>query len=228
MACSRKYLACFLTLVFSFFSRDSFSKDHGSTQSHGFYEKCGISLSFPKILDSVVNYQINPCLDSYIGKNGATLPLGMFLGGGQNPSALENLPMLHIYRRNLDIAMASSNGSGIRGTEKGVVSSTTSSVERECGLSRRTTISKIRGSNWRGWIAEDFYKKNTSFESPPEYCETFDEKNRCIRLIIGNNKETITMAQYCFVRRHEDFDLDAGLSYGIFMEVVNSIKLLDE
>ncbi len=228
MGYSGKYFSYFMVLTFLLFSEYSVSRDRGSTQSRGFYEKCGISLSIPKILEVVVNYQINPCLGSYIEENGATLPLGMFFGGGQNSSAFENLPMLHIYRRNLNSALAAADGGGISGIKKGVVNSTADSIEKECGLSRRTGVSEIRGSNWHGWVAEDFYKKNTDLKSRPEYCERFDVKNRCIRLIIGNNKETVEMSQYCFVRRDEDFDLDVGLSYNIFMELVNSIKLLDE
>lgn len=225
---SKRCLACILIMGFLFFSRYSVSKDRESAQRYGFYEGCGISLSFPKNLDPVVNYQIKPCLDSYVEENGATLSLGIFLRGGQSASTVENLPSLHIYRQNLDVALSRANGSGMRRTAKGVVNSMTNSVGSECGLSQKTSISKIRGANWIGWVAEDFYKKQNDLKPPPEYCERFDVKNRCIRLILGNDKEVITMSQYCLVRRDENFDLDSGLSYRIFMDIIKSIKLIDE
>jgi hypothetical protein len=47
-------------------------------------------------------------------------------------------------------------------------------------------------------------------------------------MIIGNSTMGATMAQYCLIRKPEDFDLDAGLSYDVFMEMVKSLRFIEE
>ncbi|WP_174994454.1 hypothetical protein OHZ10_15600 [Burkholderia arboris] len=154
--------------------------------------------------------------------------IGSLVGGQKNPGLLEKLPALHIYRRDLDHVLASSNGSGLRRVANGSVISTSELEGGECGLSGVAHISEVVGANWSGWIAEDFYKNGRDIASSRDHCERFDNRHRCIRLIIGNAKETVTMSRYCLVRRGGDFDLDEGLSDEIFMEILKSIKLLEE
>ncbi|WP_423379882.1 hypothetical protein [Burkholderia sp. LMG 32019] len=206
----------------------SISEGHVSMRRYGFYQNCGLSLSLPGALAPVADYEVSPCVDSYREQNGATMLIGSLVGGRKNPNLLEKLPALHIYRRDLDSVLTSLNGSGLRRIANGSVISTSEFEEKECGLSGVTHISEVAGANWRGWIAEDSYKNNRGAVSSPDYCGKFDNQHRCIRLIIGNAKETVAMSQYCLVRRGGDFDLDAGLSYDIFMEILESIKLLEE
>lgn len=195
---------------------------------YGFYQNCGLSLSLPSVLAPVVDSEVSPCANSYREQSGATMLIGSLVGGRKNPDLLEKLPALHIYRRDLDHVLNSLNGSGLRRIANGSVISTSELEEAECGLSGAAHISEIAGANWSGWIAEDFYKNNQGIASSRGHCERFDNRHRCIRLVIGNVKETVAMSQYCLVRRDGDFDLDDGLSYEIFMEILKSVKLLEE
>ncbi|NTX48240.1 hypothetical protein HT749_33165 [Burkholderia cepacia] len=197
-------------------------------QRYGFYQNCGLSLSLPSVLAPVVDSEVSPCANSYREQSGATMLIGSLVGGRKNPDLLEKLPALHIYRRDLDHVLNSLNRSGLRRIENGSVISTSELEEAECGLSGAAHISEIAGANWSGWIAEDFYKNNQGIASSRGHCERFDNRHRCIRLVIGNVKETVAMSQYCLVRRDGDFDLDEGLSYEIFMEILKSVKLLEE
>ncbi|WP_272546121.1 hypothetical protein PPH94_015900 [Burkholderia cepacia] len=196
-------------------------------QRYGFYQNCGLSLSLPSVLAPVVDSEVSPCVNSYREESGATMLIGSLVGGRKNPDLLEKLPALHIYRRDLDHVLNSLNGIGLRRIANGSVISTSELEEAECGLSGVAHISEVAGGNWSGWIAEDFYKSR-DVASSRDHCERFDNRHRCIRLVIGNAKETVAMSQYCLVRRDGDFDLDEGLSYEIFMEILKSIKLLEE
>ncbi|MDN7900020.1 hypothetical protein [Burkholderia cepacia] len=197
-------------------------------QRYGFYQNCGLSLSLPSVLAPVVDSEVSPCANSYREQSGATMLIGSLVGGRKNPDLLEKLPVLHIYRRDLDHVLNSLNGSGLRRIANGSVISTSELEEAECGLSGAAHISEIAGANWSGWIAEDFYKNNQGIASSRGHCGRFDNRHRCIRLVIGNVKETVAMSQYCLVRRDGDFDLDEGLGYEIFMEILKSVKLLGE
>lgn len=219
-------ISCLSVIICLLFFGPSISEGRESMRRYGSYQNCGLSLSLPKALAPVVDYAARPCVGSYREQNGATMLIGSLVGGRKNPNLLEKLPALHIYRRDLDSVLTSINGSGLRRIANGSVISISEFEEKECGLSGATHISEVVGANWRGWVAEDFYKNNRGVVSNPDYCERFDGRHRCIRLIVGNAKETVAMSQYC--RRGGDFDLDAGLSYDIFMEILESIKLLEE
>lgn len=224
----RRCISCLSVIICFLFFGLSISEGRESMRRYGSYQNCGLSLSLPKPLAPVADYEVSPCVDSYREKNGATMLIGSLVGGRKNPNLLEKLPALHIYRRDLDSVLTSINGSGLRRIANGSVISTSEFEEKECGLSGATHISEVAGANWRGWIAEDSYKNNRGVVSSHDYCGKFDSRHRCIRLIVGNAKETVAMSQYCLVRRGGDFDLDAGLSYDIFMEILESIKLLEE
>ncbi|VWC38892.1 hypothetical protein BAR24066_06821 [Burkholderia arboris] len=215
-------------IIFVFLFGLPVSEGSESTQHYGFYQNCGLSLSLPTILAPIADSEASPCANSYREQSGATMLIGSLVGGQKNPGLLEKLPALHIYRRDLDHVLASSNGSGLRRVANGSVISTSELEGGECGLSGVAHISEVVGANWSGWIAEDFYKNGRDIASSRDHCERFDNRHRCIRLIIGNAKETVTMSRYCLVRRGGDFDLDEGLSDEIFMEILKSIKLLEE
>lgn len=214
-------------IVFLFLFGLPVSEGSESMQHHGFYQNCGLSLSLPRILAPVADSEARPCANSYREQSGATMLIGSLVGGLKNPGLLEKLPALHIYKRDLDHVLTSLNGSGLRRIANGSVISTSELEEAECGLSGVAHISEIAGVNWSGWIAEDFYKSR-GVASNRDCCGRFDNRHRCIRLVIGNVKETVAMSQYCLVRRDGDFDLDEGLSYEIFMEILKSVKLLEE
>ncbi|WP_416268534.1 hypothetical protein SD235_16385 [Burkholderia cepacia] len=223
-----RYFSRFSVIIFLFLLGLPASEGSEPMQRHGFYQNCGLSLSLPSVVAPVVDSEVSPCANSYREQSGATMLIGSLVGGRKNPDLLEKLPALHIYRRDIDHVLNSLNGSGLRRIANGSVISTSELEEVECGLSGVAHISEIAGANWSGWIAEDFYKNNQGIASSRGHCERFDNRHRCVRLVIGNAKETVAMSQYCLVRRGGDFDLDEGLSYEIFMEIIKSIKLLEE
>jgi hypothetical protein len=98
----------------------------------------------------------------------------------------------------------------------------------ECKFKAKTRIEKIDGENRHGWLAEDSYKTNDKSASTPESCGRYLKANRCVRMAIGNSKFSATMAQYCLTGNPEDFDLDAGLSYDIFLKIIKTIRFVGQ
>lgn len=189
--------------------------------------RCGLVLNVPAELPSDQDIQPDLCISSYRDQEGALLLLGALLEGQRNPRWLDIMPSLRIYSKGIDELLSISNESGIRRGLSGLAQSMNDFTEKNCSLSRRTHLSELSGGNWKGWIAEDSYHELSKVTSRPEYCEQFSEHNRCIRMIIGNLKESAVMGQYCLTRRDDDFDLDAGLSYGIFLKIIKSIRFIE-
>ncbi|MCA8349726.1 hypothetical protein [Burkholderia cepacia] len=94
-----------------------------------------------------------------------------------------------------------------------------------CGLHVTTTIRPIAGLNWHGWIAEDSYTGRVSkdCESPAEYSPQY----RCISMVFGNEKMSAAMVQTCLLRKHES-NIQQGLSYEIFMDMLKTLRFMNE
>lgn len=99
------------------------------------------------------------------------------------------------------------------------------SSRTHCGLHVATTIRPIAGLNWRGWIAEDSYTGRVpkDCESPAEYSSQY----RCISMVFGNEKMSAAMVQTCLLRKRE-FNIQQGLSYEIFMDMLKTLRFMDE
>lgn len=205
----------------------SFAKGDEAVGENKLLLKCGLVLNVPAELPSDQGVQSDLCTSSYRDQEGALLLLGALLEGQRNPRWLDMMPSLRIYSKGIDELLSIDNESGIRRDLSGLVQSMNDFAEKNCSLNRRTHMSKLSGGNWKGWIAEDSYQELSRATSRPEYCERFSEHNRCIRMVIGNSKESAVMGQYCLTRRDNDFDLDAGLSYNIFLKIVKSIRFVE-
>lgn len=200
------------------------SKD--APQTNEFSEKCGISLTLPDELVPDGQGKLQTCTGSYKATGGTVLSLAPIYSGVRDSSWIDRIPMLHIRRIGIDEVIKKNEG-GIfhrASTGKAIVSV---SALMECKLKVKTTITKIAGTNWHGWLAEDSYNPAVQSTSLPEYCQRYSAANRCVRVVIGNSKESATMSQYCLIRNPGGFDLDAGLSYDIFIKIVKSIHFTE-
>ena len=198
-----------------------------ATASNRELPNCGLELSVPAELYPDQGSHSDFCPNSYLDSGGTVLLLGAVMGGHTNPSLLETIPSLRIYSKSIDNTLSANNGSGIRRSLNGVVENMDNFIEIDCSLKRKTQLSEISENNWRGWIAEDVYQEAENSGLRPDYCKRYSKKNRCVRMIIGNSKESAIMGQYCLTRLDEDFDLDAGLSYNIFLRLIRSIRFSD-
>lgn len=202
----------------------SANNDFGVTRT---LPNCGLTFNVPVELSFDQDMRPDLCSKTYLSLEGATLLLGALPEGQRDPRWLDVMPSFKIYAKGVDTLLSSTNESGIRRGLSGPVDVMNDFAEKRCSLSRRTHISELSGGNWKGWIVEDSYQKLSKATSRPEYCAQFYEHNRCIRMLIGNSKAAAVMGQYCLTRRDDDFDLDAGLSYGLFLKLVKSIRFID-
>lgn len=44
---------------------------------------------------------------------------------------------------------------------------------------------------------------------------------------MGNERQSATMAQYCLSGDDSDFDLDDGINFKIFIEIIGSIEFVE-
>lgn len=196
-------------------------------QANEFSEKCGVTLALPAQLLTNGHGKLGTCVGSYDAIGGTVLSLAPIDSGIHDTNWMDRIPMLHIRRVSIDEVIKNNeeNIFHASSTSKTIIAA---SAPMECKLRAKTTIAKIYGVNWHGWLVEDSYKANDKDASTPEYCEQYSETNRCVRMVIGNSKFSATMAQYCLTREPENFDLDTSLSYDIFLQIVKTIRFTEQ
>ncbi|CAE6770392.1 hypothetical protein R69749_01207 [Paraburkholderia domus] len=196
-------------------------------QTKVFSEKCGLTLTFPaQLLADGQGTQIS-CVGSYEAIGGTLLSLAPIDSGVHDSNWLERIPMLHFRRVSIDEIIKNNKENIFHASPAGKMV-VAASAPTECKLKSTTKIAKIYGVNWHGRLAEDSYKPNNKDGATPEYCEQYSEANRRVRMVIGNSKFSATMAQYCLTKDPENFDLDIGLSYDLFLQIIKTIRFSDQ
>ncbi|MFD1558165.1 hypothetical protein ACFSHT_21460 [Paraburkholderia silviterrae] len=186
---------------------------------------CGATIVFPDDFSDGRNMSFPKCSQSYETSDGAVLSLAPNDSSPHGANWLEQIPMLHIRSVGInDLINQNSTGIFMSISRKIKIAP----APTECHLKTTARLSVIAGPNWHGWLIEDSYQIISRISPSPEYCERYSEKNRCIRLAIGNSKVSATMAQYCLTRDPKEFDFDGGLSYDVFYRIIKTIKFTDE
>jgi hypothetical protein len=186
---------------------------------------CGFSITLPPELTFDGKGQLQDCLGSYKSNGGTVLSLAPLGLGNHDSSWIDRIPSFHIQNVGIDRIIRTKNslilinGNGIESAKQ---------APSQCGIKAKELITKIHGENWSGWLIEDIYGISSIRKSIPDSCVQYSAANRCIRMLIGNSKSSVTMQQYCVTRNPQEFDLDNGLSYDIFLKVVKSIHFNED
>lgn len=196
-------------------------------QTNVISEKCGLTLVFSNELIFGREGRRKTCVGSFEATSGTVLSLAPLDSDDHDSNWIDRIPVLHIQNMGID-ELIKKNGGGIFGEHSTGKAVRTAPAPAECQLQERSGINEISGLNWHGWIAEDGYAGSKRNSQAPEYCQKYSEINRCVRMVIGNKKMSATMSQYCLARDPKDFDLDGGLSYDIFKEIIKTIRFVRE
>jgi hypothetical protein len=96
--------------------------------------------------------------------------------------------------------------------------------ESNCGAPVvKTVIFPIEGENWHGWIAEEYFGKARGGCVPEkEYTNLY----RCIHVMVGNEKMSAQLAGVCLLRRRE-YSLENGFSYDLFVNMMKSLRFVN-
>ncbi|MBB1630360.1 hypothetical protein [Cupriavidus sp. UME77] len=88
----------------------------------------------------------------------------------------------------------------------------------------KTEVRPIQGSNWHGWIAEETFAKARGRCKPEkEYTSGY----RCVHVMVGNDKMTAQLDAVCLLRKRE-LSLETGFSYDLFMEMLGTLRFMEE
>lgn len=88
----------------------------------------------------------------------------------------------------------------------------------------KTEVRRIQGSNWHGWIAEETFAKARGRCKPEK---EYTSRYRCVHVMVGNDKMTAQLDAVCLLRKRE-LSLENGFSYDLFMEMLGTLRFMEE
>jgi len=184
-------------------------------------DQCGMAMHVPDLKDVYDTPLAFGCIGTYKSGDRAILSMDFeydpneHRGGSRLTFVVENVGIFEKMRRGKDSTFV------FDGVEKRPrLSAGAAFGESNCGAATNVTVSPIQGSNWQGWIAEEKFARVRTRCRP---FKEFTSNYRCIHVMIGNRTMTAQLTGVCLLRRRES-DLENGLSYDIFYEMLKSLK----
>jgi hypothetical protein len=187
-------------------------------------KRCGLTLRYPA-LKNFFNQEIRPGCPAPREKNRTTL--GMSYEYGAYPNERMKSIDISIYPVGLDTFLDQTSryhSSVLAPTENGWRLWQDAGFGNVCNNLLRTEITPISGANWHGWLAEEVYGKTRSRKRE---CNIYSPQYRCIALVIGNAKMSAESAGTCLLKKSTT-NLEEGLSYDLFMQMIESIRFNEE
>jgi hypothetical protein len=188
--------------------------------------QCGLTLFYPA-LKNFFDQEIGPgCTGSY-KDNGTVLKMRYWFYPNDPADASKRISMA-VNPMGIDDWLTEGKGhdTTFARSGDGVRLLPKYSFGDECHNLVRTEITPISGANWHGWLAEEVYRKARG-RSKNEYCKIYAPKNRCIHLVIGNEKMSAELWGKCLMRKRTT-KLEEGFSYDLFMEMIRSVRFNEE
>lgn len=96
-------------------------------------------------------------------------------------------------------------------------------AESNCGPATDIATTQIHGSNWYGWIAEEKFGENHPGCKP---LKEFTSAYRCIHVMVGNSSMSAQLGGVCLLKNRE-YSLENGFSYDLFMNMLDSLRLIE-
>ncbi|WP_244788434.1 hypothetical protein [Cupriavidus pauculus] len=181
-------------------------------------DDCGIKAKLPTELSDDDRTKFQPCIGSYKSDQGAVFSFAPVSNGAHDANWIDRIPALHIRSVPILVERESNFGRNFSATPK---------APRECNLVAISKIKDLSGRNWHGWLAEDNYRPKNKRKIGEDYCRTNFADRICLRMLIGNSKESAVMSQYCLPKENGFFDLDEGINYKMFLEIINSLEFIE-
>jgi hypothetical protein len=207
-------------------SHPDFSKDIAALMKPlraDFVNNCGLTLFYPALKD-FFDEEIEPgCAGAYNkGGHGTVMSIGYSFSPNDPESASKTIGM-EINPMRIDDWLTPGEGHDTTFSRSGdgVQLLSKYNYGNNCNNLVRTEINSISGANWHGWIAEEIYGPPGNIRNN-DRCKSNTPQYRCIHLVIGNKKMSAEMPMACLLRQ-ETTDLEKGLSYDLFMEMIKSI-----
>ncbi|MGQ7933538.1 hypothetical protein [Paraburkholderia sp. D1E] len=190
-------------------------------------KRCGLSLLYPSQKNWYDEEIKLGCTGSYKEDRGTSLGID-YSRYPNDPERTSRYISMGIHPTGIDdwLATGSGHDTAFEQTGSDVRLLPQYSFGNGCHNLLRTVITPISGANWHGWIAEEVYGKASSRRNN-DYCKTYAPKNRCVHLLIGNEKMSGELTSTCLLRRRTA-NLAEGFSYDIFMQMIKSIHFNEE
>ncbi|MFM0267801.1 hypothetical protein [Paraburkholderia sediminicola] len=187
--------------------------------------RCGVNLLYPA-LKNFFAQEIKPeCVGSYLSNNGAGIIFDYTFGF--DPQETQKTIDISVVPIGIDKFV------GISNQKKSGVLEIVDDQPRvmhgagfgnECHNLLRTSITPISTTNWHGWIVENVYGRS---QIKAGDCRIFTPEHRCISFVVGNSEMSAEFGGACFLRR-PTLSLENGISYNLFMEMVRSIRFIEQ
>ena len=190
-------------------------------------ERCGLSLRVPVLID-FFDRAIWPGCVGDAKTEGATLSMG-YAFYPDDPAWASKYISMEIQPIGIDEWVTPDHGHHTTFAKSGdsVELLPRYSFGNECQNLRKTEITPIYGINWHGWVAEEIYGKSKMQAKEKKRCANYTVKNRCVHLVLGNDKMSAEMPWACLLRK-KTTNLKEGLSYDLFMEMIRSIQFSEQ
>lgn len=210
--CTHLVAAIFFRILV--YSAETMAAEVSATHS----DDCGIKAKLPTELSDNGRTKFQPCIGSYKSDQGAIFSFAPVSNDAHDANWIDRIPALHIKRVPILVERESNVGRDFSATPK---------APRECNLVASSKITHLSGKNWYGWLAEDNYRPKNKGEPSEDYCRIYFSDRICLRMMIGNSNESAVMSQYCLLNEDSFFDLDEGINYKMFLEIVNSLEFIE-
>ncbi|MGQ7933119.1 hypothetical protein [Paraburkholderia sp. D1E] len=187
-------------------------------------QRCGLHLRYPA-LKNFFDQEIRPGCPASYKANSTTL--GMSYEYGAYPDEPMKSIDISIYPIGLDTFLDQTSphhSSTLAPTENGWRLQQNAGFGNKCNNLLRTEITPISGANWHGWLAEEVYGKSRSVKAQ---CKFLSPEYRCVSLVIGNRKMSAESGSRCLLKKITT-NLEEGLSFDFFMQMIRSIRFNEE
>ena len=179
---------------------------------------CQLTMLFPRILTEEANSIGCEYEKTNDGFN--AIVSTYYVNGFASPQTARRMEM-DIYEKSIDTVIKNYSESTIYRDEHGELDTGFDAPETCHTADPHTIVTPLTGPNWHGWVVEEAFDK-PKHKIINDDCLKFTPSYRCVSLLIGNDKMSLTLSGYCFLRKHED-SLQTELSYDIFMDMIKSI-----
>jgi hypothetical protein len=190
-------------------------------------EQCGMSLRTPalkSVSDQVIGFG---CTSSYKNKDYAVMEMDFQYDPNFDPRGGDSVAFI-VEWIGIEKKLAAKSfsifrlkpGDGLPTLVKGAAYE-----ESNCNDPViKTQITPIQGSNWHGWIAEETFAKARGRCRP---VKEYTSRYRCVHVMVGNEKMTAQLGGVCLLRKRE-LSLENGFSYDLFMEMLETLRFMEE
>lgn len=221
-----RILALYTSLIMIAHAKDNTGAYETNPMNPASARQCGITMRIPalrNVADQALDFG---CTGAYKADGGAVLSMDFQYDISQHYEGNQHISFT-IENVGIDEKISSGKGSIFRNTPDitmPILSAGAAYANSNCGPSTMTSIKRIQGVNWHGWIAERSFGKNRpDCKLDKEYTSRY----RCIQVMFGNDTMTAQLWGVCLLRK-KYMNVENGFSYDLFMDMLLSARFVNE